>query len=224
MKRTFRTKQANSAPAVPEGTDATTAINRRNFLAGVAGTAVLSAVSRRTVWAETPEVTVNLAKVATPSSLFISGDAKLGALNDGNTPRSSRDGHQGVFGTWPHTETQWVQYEWSKPVTTDKVDVYWWADGGGVSTPSSYRVLYWDGSDFVPVSDPHGLGVATDRFNTTSFDQVKTTKLRLEIVSDGTHSPGILEWKVFSSGPVPLFPPTVNAGVVSLTRPAPRQP
>jgi len=213
MKRTFRTKQANSAPAVPEGTDATTAINRRNFLAGVAGAAVLSAVSRQAVWGETPEVTVNLAKVATPSSLFISGDAKLGALNDGNTPRSSRDGHQGVFGTWPHTETQWVQYEWTKPVTTDKVDVYWWADGAGVGTPASYRVLYWNGTDFVPVSNPQGLGVAADRFNATSFDQVKTTKLRLEIVSDGTHSPGILEWKVFSSGPVPLFPPTVNAGI-----------
>ena len=173
MKRTLPTKEVNPSSVVSEEANAGTAINRRNFLAGVAGTAVLSAVARQKVWAETSEITVNLAKVATPSSLFISGDAKLAALNDGNTPATSRDAHHGVFGTWPHTETQWVQYEWSKPITADKVDVYWWADGAGVGTPSSYRVLYWNGTDFVPASNPQGLGVAADRFNTTSFDQVR---------------------------------------------------
>ena len=40
-----------------------------------------------------------------------------------------------------------------------------------------------------------------------------TNRLRLEIVSDGTHSTGILEWQVVSSGPVPSFPPTVDAGI-----------
>ncbi len=79
--------------------------------------------------------------------------------------------------------------------------------------PASYKVTYWNGSAFVPVANPKGLGVDANAFNSTSFDPVKTDKLRLEIVSDGTHSPGILEWKVYSSGAVPLFPPTVNAGV-----------
>jgi len=188
-------------------------VNRRTFLAGVAGTAVIAAVAPSKTFAATDDTAINLAKVATPSSLYTSGDTKLTALNDGLTPRSSRDQQHGSYGTWPHTDTQWVQYEWSKPVTTNKVNVYWWIDRGGVGAPASCRILYWNGTDFVPVSNPQGLGVAGDTFNTTTFDEVHTDKLRLEMVSDGTHSPGILEWQVLSSGPVPNFPPVVNAGI-----------
>ena len=189
-------------------------MNRRSFLAGAAGAALLSAVHPRAAWAqEGQSTTVNLAKVATASSLYISGDTKLSALNDGVTPESSKDDNSGSFGTWPRLDAQWVQYEWPKPVTTNKVDLYWWIDGGGVGAPATYRILYWNGSDFVPVANPQGLGTAANAFNTTAFDEVKTTKLRIEMTSDGKLSPGILEWKVLGSGPVPLFPPVVNAGI-----------
>jgi len=187
--------------------------NRRSFLAGIAGTALIVAVDPSKTFAATGDAPVNLAKVATPSSLYTSGDTKLSALNDGLTPASSRDQQHGSYGTWPRTDTQWVQYDWSKPIATNKVGVYWWIDREGVAAPASCRILYWNGSDFVPVSNPQGLGVAGDTFNTTTFDEVHTNKLRLEMVSDGKHSPGILEWRVFSSGPVPSFPPVVDAGI-----------
>ena len=211
---TLPKKKAHASSPAADGSLPQRPMDRRNFIAGVGGAALLSAVAGRGAWAaDTNEVTVNLAKVAIPSGLYVSGDSKLAALNDGNAPRNSRDTRHGVFGTWPHTENQWVQYEWAKPVTTNKIDVYWWIDGAGVGAPASYRILYWNGSAFVPVSNPQGLGVAANSFNSTGFDQVRTDKLRLEIVSDGVHAPGILEWKVYSSGPVPLFPPVVNAGV-----------
>ena len=41
-----------------------------------------------------------------------------------------------------------------------------------------------------------GLGVERDKYNTTTFDKVKTPKLRLEIDADGRNSTGMLEWKV----------------------------
>jgi DUF1680 family protein len=205
---------AQEAVALPETAGSDSLLNRRNFLAGVAGTALLTAVHPSKALAQNAaDSSVNLAKVATPSSLYISGDTRLTALNDGNTPANSRDQVNGSYGNWPMTDTQWVQYDWSKPVTTNKVDVYWWMDRGGVGAPKSYRILYWNGSDFVPVANAQGLGVAADTFNTTTFDEVKTDKLRLEIASDGTHSTGILEWQVVSSGAVPDFPPTVNAGI-----------
>src|SRR5580692_3856892 len=189
-------------------------MNRRTFLAGAAGAAALSALHPRTGWAiESQTTTVNLAKVASASSLYTSGDTKLSALNDGVVPEASNDNRSGSFGTWPRLDVQWVQYEWSKPVTTNKVDLYWWIDGAGVGAPASYRILYWNGSDFVPVSNPQGLGIAANQFNSTTFDEVKTSRLRIELTSDGKLSPGILEWKVLSSGAVPLFPPTVNAGI-----------
>src|SRR5215472_5715431 len=187
--------------------------SRRSFLAGVGGAAVVAATApfASPLWAE--DAPVNLAVVAKPSSLYISGDTKLSALNDGLVPTNSRDASRGSFGTWPRTDTQWVQYDWGKPVTTDKIDIYWWSDGRGVGLPASYRVLYWNGTDFVPVPNARGLEVSADKFNTTAFDPVTTDKLRLEIVSDGKLSTGILEWRVFSSGPVPPFPPIVDAGV-----------
>ena len=189
-------------------------VNRRHFLAGMAGAALLTTVDRsKALAAVVGDVTVNLAKVAAPSASYISGDTKLSALNDGFNPANSHDQSHGSYGNWPRTDPQWVQYEWSKPVTTNNVDIYWWIDRGGVGAPASYRMLYWNGSEFVPVSNAQGLGRHAKRFNTTTFDEVKTDKLRLEITSDGTHSTGILEWKVYSSGPVPLFPPAVDAGV-----------
>lgn len=204
---------SSSAPA--ESALAGGAVNRRHFLAGAAGVALLAAVDRSPALASVvgEDVSVNLAKVATPSAANASGDAKLSALNDGFDPTSSHDHQHPVFGTWPHVEPQWVQYDWSKPVTTNRVELYWWVDGQGVGAPASYKVTYWNGSAFVPVANAKGLGVDANAFNSTTFDPVKTDKLRLEIVSDGTHSPGILEWKVYSTGAVPLFPPIVNAGV-----------
>ena len=156
---------------------------------------------------------INLAVVAEPSSTYVSGDTSLTALNDENEPRSSRDRRLGSYGNWNRTGTQWVQYDWSQPISTNKIDVYWWDDQRGVRLPRASRLLYWDGSDFVPVANASGLGVAGDRYNTTTFDTIETAKLRLEIDSNDTFSTGILEWKVYDSGSSPDFPPRVKAGV-----------
>lgn len=160
-----------------------------------------------------PDSEINLAVVAEPSCSYVSGDTSVTALNDENEPRSSRDRRLGSYGNWPRRGTQWVQYDWSLPVSTKKIDVYFWDDRRGVRLPKACQLLYFNGADFVPVSNPSGLGVAEHQYNTTTFDEVRTTKLRLEIDSDGQYSTGILEWKVYDSGKSPDFPPRVNAGV-----------
>ena len=56
----------------------------------------------------------------------------------------------------------WVEYEWSEPVNINKVEVYWAVDrprparcpavtAGAIDAPESYRILYWNGSEFIPV-------------------------------------------------------------------------
>jgi DUF1680 family protein len=154
----------------------------------------------------------NVALVATPSTSFNSGDTFVTALNDGSQPESSRERGTGSYGNWPRTGTEWVQYEWSQPIATKQVEVYWWMDGQGVGAPKSCRVLYWNGTEFVPVANAQGLGVARNQFNVTTFDEVRTSKLRLEMVSDGTLSTGVLEWRVLDAGSSPAFPPTAVAG------------
>jgi uncharacterized protein len=161
----------------------------------------------------TSNAPVNLAVVATPSSSSVSGDTTVTALNDGFDPRSSRDARRGTYGNWPRTGTEWVQYEWSQPISTKQIDVYWWIDGQGVGAPKACRLFYWDGGKFLPVANAVGLGVAGNAFNATTFDEVRTTKLKLEIDSDGTLSTGVLEWKVYDSGKSPEFPPSVTAGI-----------
>ena len=202
------------------------AVNRRNFLAGAAGAALLAAVDRSPAWASADNVSVNLAKVATPSASGEGGESRIGdlaALNDGFEPQNSHDRSHSVFIMWPPSESQWVQYEWTKPVTTNRIEIYWTADNRGGGVPASYKVSYWNGSAFVPVENAKGLGVAADTFNSTTFSPVKTDKIRLEVVPGtvppqgmrpgGPRPPGIIEWKVFSTGAVPLFPPLANAGV-----------
>jgi len=168
------------------------------------------------------ETELNLAVVATPSTSFVSGHETLAAVNDGFDPRNSNDTRHGEYGNWPSQGTQWVELRWSQPISTGKVDVYWWNDHRGVRLPTASRLLYWKAGEFVPVTNAQGLGVVENQYNTTTFDEVTTDRLRLEfdaapqrpeIDNDGTFSTGILEWKVYDSGKSPTFPPIVAAGV-----------
>ena len=155
----------------------------------------------------------NLAIMASPSSSYTSGDQTVDALNDDVSPKTSRDTSHRAYGNWPRTGTQWVQYDWSQPISTKRIAVYWWDDHRGVRLPRACRVKFWNGNEFVPVTNAIGLGMASDQFNVTTFDEVRTAKLRLEMDSDGQFSTGILEWRVYDSGKSPAFPPKVSAGV-----------
>ena len=187
---------------------------RRVVMLGLAG--IWLNAGFRAAAAETDQTAgadVNLAFAATPSASYVSDDTSVAALNDGQTPRNSRERGNGAYGNWPRTGTQWVQYDWSQPISTRRMDVYWWDDHQGVRLPKACRLLYWDGARFAPVEHPAGLGVAGNQFNATTFDEVQTTRVRLEMDGDGDSSTGLLAWRVFDSGQSPDFPPIVAAGV-----------
>jgi DUF1680 family protein len=154
----------------------------------------------------------NLAVVATPDGSYVSGDTSYRALNDGDSPASSRGRGSSSYGNWPRRGTSWVEYRWSQPIATARVEVYWWDDHRGVRLPKACRLLWDDGKQLVPVADAKGLGTAADTFNVTTFAEVTTARLRLEIDGDGNYSTGILEWRVLDSGRSPAFPPRVQAG------------
>jgi DUF1680 family protein len=167
-----------------------------------------------TVDADTsPTPPTNLALYARPVTSYVSGHESLDAINNGFNPKNSADHDHGAYGNWPQTGTQWVEYDWPKPISTSKVDVYWWQDNRGIYAPTASRLLYWDGKDFVPVPSPIGLGVELNKLNTTTFEEITTDKLRLEFDGSGDHSTGILQWKVYDSGKSPKFPPHVVAGI-----------
>ncbi|QDU55721.1 glycoside hydrolase family 127 protein [Aeoliella mucimassa] len=154
----------------------------------------------------------NLASVAVPSSSYTSGDTSLDAMRDGFAPRSSGDWRHGSYGNWNRTGTQWVEYTWDRPIVTDGIEVYWWADGRGINLPEASRLLYWDGDQYQAVPGVDQVGVERDQFNRFSFEALKTTRLRLEIDSNGRFSTGILEWRVWDNGQSPAFPPQLTLG------------
>ena len=154
----------------------------------------------------------NLALVAVASTSYVSGHEQLSAINDGASPRNSGDKSHGVHGNWPRHGTQWVQYEWPMAVSIRSCNVYWFDDHNGVRLPQACRLKYWNGSDFAPVPDAQGLGVAGNTFNHTTFPVLTTTKLRLEMDGAGQSSTGVSEWRVEDSGQSPNFAPSLTAG------------
>jgi uncharacterized protein len=202
--------------------------SRREFLAGLGGAAVVTALSGPRVFAQAPDTTLNVARVAVPSSRSLMSENKISALNDGFVPADSFDRTHALYSLWVNRSASerdsWVQYEWSEPVSVNKVEVYWAVDRprpGAIpgsawpvlQAPQSCRILYWNGNEFAPVSQAQGLGVAPNTFNATTFEPVKTSRLRLEVVPQPDRPAGILEWRVFNHGPAPALPPVVDAGV-----------
>ena len=99
------------------------------------------------------------------------------------------------YGNWPNSGTQWVQYTWPKAISTNKCRCVlvagWSGDPSAGGVPA--EVLEWQRRSWrCPTRS--GLGVAGDQFNETTFDEITTDQIRLEMDSaagtadfDGDH-------------------------------------
>ena len=161
----------------------------------------------------------NVAVLANSSSSG-RGGGQLAGLNDGLTPNTVPD-QMRQYMTRPQTgnnrrpsrlTAQWFQYDWASPVTIDEVAIYWYNFDNLAKFPQVYRLKYWDGKDFVPVGNPVGLGLVNDKYNNTVFNEVTTTRLRLEVDSVDRFSNTILEWKVLKTLNSPEVAPVITAG------------
>ncbi|MEA1648887.1 glycoside hydrolase family 127 protein [Nitrospirillum sp. BR 11164] len=187
-------------------------VDRRRFLAATGGGALaVGLAGGRAALAAAP-TPVNLAVMARTSWSNRSSGTRLAAINTNAVPTNSKDDTEGAFATEPHSGPAWIEYSWDVPVRTNVVDVYWWLGGWKGALPTGWRVSAWDGKRFVPVRNAQGLGLAPDTYNRTTFDPVTTTRLRLDIDPAAKSSVGVLQWRVWSHGAVPVFPPLVTAG------------
>ncbi|MBG0859162.1 MAG: glycoside hydrolase family 127 protein [Bacteroidales bacterium] len=153
----------------------------------------------------------NLAIVATPSASSRFGGT-MTSLNDGLIPNNTGGIRSGGARTPQRLSTQWIQYEWTQPVTTGEVSVFWWNYEGTIKLPQVYRIQYWDGSSFAPVKNASGLGLQNNNYNRTTFEKVQTTRLRLEADSADRFPASVLEWMVIQADNSPDHPPVVYAG------------
>ncbi|MDG4798033.1 family 43 glycosylhydrolase [Micromonospora sp. WMMD1082] len=169
-------------------------------------------------------LTGNIGPIATPTASYTAGWNSLTALNDNADPPNPSQAQ--IWGTWSGTRpaTQWVQYDWTRPVRVTGTELKFWRDanqgsGDGVAEPDGWVLQHWDeaGSAWRDVTGASTYGTSTTAFNTVSFDPVTTRRVRATVRANGngtTHSAvAITEWRVFADdqGVPPGLPMTVAA-------------
>lgn len=121
------------------------------------------------------------------------------AIDDGILPRDSGDQSIPRFTWWDHRGTEeWVACRFVEPRQVSEVAVYWFDDTGvgHCRVPASWRVEWWDGSQWRPVKAKTPYGVERDAFNRVVFEPVTTTRIRLVVKLQDQFSAGILECQV----------------------------
>jgi len=134
----------------------------------------------------------------TSSSHRCPRDSEL-ALNDNILPKNSIDHDIPRFTWWDHRgTTEWVGYEFEKPKTLSKAEVYWFDDTGRgqCRVPASWRLLWSDGHEWKPVEATSPYGVEKDKFNRVTFEPVTAIAIRLDVQLQENFSGGILEWRL----------------------------
>ncbi|MBL0739821.1 T9SS type A sorting domain-containing protein [Chryseolinea lacunae] len=138
----------------------------------------------------------NIALSATPTTSFVSSWETLAAVKDGFTPANSNDKSHGAYGNWNNPNSlQWVQYDWTQNYLVTSVEVYWFNDGGGVLTPTTAYVEYWNGASWVNIGN---VPLVTNAFNVATFASVSLNRIRITM-RNTTQSTGILEWRVMGT-------------------------
>lgn len=153
------------------------------------------------------------------------GAVQNASLNDGETPNVVTDQmRQRAAQMANPTATQnqnrrarglsdqWFQYEWQSPVTVDEIQIFWYNFDNLVKFPQAYRLKYWDGKSYVSVKNFDGYTFINNAYNVTKFEEVTTTRLRLELDSVNTFLPTILEWKALKTLNSPEVAPVIAAG------------
>jgi DUF1680 family protein len=121
------------------------------------------------------------------------------ALNDQYDPKNSNDHSAIYFHWWPKKNTtEWVQYDFEQECTVSESSVYWFDDGpsGGCRIPASWKILYKDGDNWIPVKNLTPYEISKDKYNSIKFEPVKTKALRIEVKLPADFATGIHEWSV----------------------------
>jgi hypothetical protein len=168
-------------------------------------------------------LTGNIGPIGTPTASFTAGWNSVTALNDGADPPSPSQAQ--IWGTWSGNRpaTQWVQYEWARPVRITGTELKFWRDadrgtGDGVAEPDGWVLQYWDEatSAWRDVTGAAGYGTSTTAFNTVTFDPVTTPRVRATIQANGNGTTfsavAVTEWRVVADDPGtgPAVPVTVT--------------
>lgn len=117
------------------------------------------------------------------------------AIRDQLLPAGSNDRNIPYFHWWPHSnQTEWIVYNFDKPYTISKSKIFWFSDGGGCKAPKTWRLYYKKNNKWEEVKCKNEYGVQLDIINTTNFEPVTTTAVKLEVDLPEDCASGMHEW------------------------------
>ena len=124
----------------------------------------------------------------------------LSSINDRLIPADGNDRSIPYTHWWPKTNsTEWLSYEFKEATEISTSTVYWYDDQPwqGCKVPDSWKLYYKDASgNWVEVKNPSGYPTDKGVACTVSFDPIKTTAVKLELIQPSDKSCGLYEWSV----------------------------
>lgn len=143
----------------------------------------------------------NMAAEAVPTGIIDTPEDLGGVttMNDGFEPAASNDTSHGVWHNWLGNQggTAWVMYTWEEARILTSSDAYYFRDGGGNFNPATVKYEYLDqDGNWQLFTNVKGLGVELNKYNTTTFDPVVATAIRMTLTPQNLGC-GVIEWKVF---------------------------
>jgi len=137
----------------------------------------------------------------------------IGALNDGIVRENPLP--PDMWATWtPHNlPQQWIQYEWSTPVTLNASRIWFWSDhptgsSEGVAPPAHWRLEYWRNGSWHPVAHPGEYPTSVGTPVTIQFATVTTRCLRAVFQASGQQTKyaavAVQEWEALTPAPILL--------------------
>ena len=106
----------------------------------------------------------------------------IAAVYDGIDPLNSADESHLYFRMRPPSgQPAWIRYRFQKPTSVSTAEVYWADDRRFCRLPTSWRVVYKDGTAWKPVNATSSFTVEKDRFNRVAFTPITTTAVRIEV-------------------------------------------
>jgi hypothetical protein len=143
----------------------------------------------------------------------------LRSVNDGKVREAPLP--PDMWATWSRNNPpqQWIMYQWEQPETLTGSSLYFWGDhaagsGAGVAPPKAWRLEYWDGAGWKPVSATSPYTSTLDSYNRVDFTPVTTRCLRavFDASTDGESFAAVAlqEWEAFSTRARPPKRPSVK--------------
>ena len=130
-----------------------------------------------------------------------------------------------MWGSWtPHNPaSQWIQYEWAKPVTLNGSRIVFWSDHRegatvGVAPPAAWHLEYYSDDHWHPVANASGYPTPIGSSADVTFDPVTTRCLRAVFDASGSEQQyagvAVQEWEALA----PKVIATSALGKLSSTR------